>query len=78
MSYIGRVIGAVLGVIFPSPLSAALPVLRLAVDPAYAQDSGKHYHIAEQKDAREDAQDAEKGQWLWEQTETLVETLLKN
>ena len=77
VSYVGKIIGVVLGGVFPSAQNAAIPLLRLAVAPEYNDNSGHHYHMAEQKDAREDALDPANGEWIWEQTNELIESLLQ-
>eukprot|EP01062_Namystynia_karyoxenos_P003190 TRINITY_DN11124_c1_g1_i1.p1 TRINITY_DN11124_c1_g1~~TRINITY_DN11124_c1_g1_i1.p1 ORF type:complete len:410 (+),score=101.37 TRINITY_DN11124_c1_g1_i1:81-1232(+) len=60
-----------MGLIFPSALDAALPVLWLATDPSAAQGE-VHYHIAEPRRAGAGAADPELGAWVYEQTQGLL------
>ncbi len=57
---------------FPTRFNAALPIVRMLVDEKYAALSGKHFHMAEQRDARSDAADPLLGARVWEETEKLL------
>ena len=60
-----------MGLAFPSPTEAALPVIELALLGADAP-SAVHYHMSEPKAAGAGADDLSNGSWLWEETERLI------
>lgn len=69
---IGVIVKAVLDRIFVSPDQAAIPVLRLAIDERYATTTGKHFQLAEEKPARDDATDPKIQDQLFEMTAELL------
>lgn len=70
--FLGKMVGYLLVLLFQPPLSAALPVLRLALAEEYGQRTGDHYHMAELRLARGDARSVELQQWLLDETDKLI------
>mmetsp|Transcript_10994 Transcript_10994/g.12566 ORF Transcript_10994/g.12566 Transcript_10994/m.12566 type:complete len:379 (+) Transcript_10994:144-1280(+) len=68
----GEVITFFLGLTFPTPETAALPILRMATASEYKQASGFHYHIAEQRAARSDTLSEQLQSWLGKELSAVV------
>ena len=72
VGFVGKLVGYVLYVLFQPPLSAALPVLRLALADEFGKRTGDHYHMAEYRLARGDARDEALQQWLLDMTDKFI------
>jgi len=59
------IVTPVLALLFPTVHRAAIPVVRFAVAPEYANESGSHYHLGEKKPTRADASDPVEQDKVW-------------
>jgi NAD(P)-dependent dehydrogenase (short-subunit alcohol dehydrogenase family) len=71
---VAAAVSAMLRATFPSAAEAALPVVALAVDPAFALDTGAsvHHHMSEPRVAGGGASGEEAGAWVWAQAQQLI------
>lgn len=71
--YLGGLVSSLLKLFCVAPEKAAIPVLRLAVDPELEGVTGKHFHVWEERALRRDAADPKAQEWIWAATEKLLE-----
>jgi len=69
---IGPITKYCMGLVFPAPSIAALPVIDLAVTARDEGPAGVHYHMSEARPAGAGASDDAIGAWLWDETQKLI------